>query len=48
MQIYAIMDSCYLENKDNDNWVDYCDEKWGNRIKELGDDTNDLEKLSKF
>ena len=48
MQIYAIMDSCYLDNKDDDNWVDYCDEKWEKRIKELGDDMNDLEKLSKF
>ena len=35
MQIYAIMDSCYLENKDKDNWADYCDEKWEKRIKEL-------------
>ena len=42
------MGNCYLENKDNDDWINYCDEKWEKRLKELGDDANDLKKLGNF
>lgn len=42
------MGSGYLENKDNNDWIDYCDEKWEKRFKELGDDENNLKKLCNF
>ena len=40
------MGNCYLENKDNDDWINYCDEKWEKRLKDLGDDAYNLDDIN--